>query len=143
MRVVQHIKKIGLSKMKCQSILFGTFFIPLLKNMKKYILILSLVFIAFVVNAQKIYSVKYSSQADIKVFVVKYESQCDIKVYKVDYESQASGNEGKWFFVKYESQAKKKIFFVDYESQADLKVYFVDYSSQAGWKNNSKKQLLY
>jgi hypothetical protein len=36
-----------------------------------------------------------------------------------------------------------KIFFVKYESQADLKVYFVDYESRAGWKNNSKKHLLY
>ena len=31
---------------------------------------------------QKIYSVDYSSQADIKVYVVDYESQCDLKVYK-------------------------------------------------------------
>ena len=43
---------------------------------------------------QKIYSVDYSSQADIKVYVVDYESQCDLKVYKVDYSSQADGNEG-------------------------------------------------
>jgi hypothetical protein len=64
-------------------------------------------------------------------------------VYKVDYESQAGNNDGKWFFVNYESQAKKKLFFVDYESQADLKIFFVDYQSQAGWKNSSKKQLLY
>jgi hypothetical protein len=40
-------------------------------------------------------------------------------------------------------QADKKVYFVDYESQADLKVYFVKYESQAGWKNNSKKQLMY
>ncbi|MFN5370202.1 MAG: DUF6150 family protein [Bacteroidia bacterium] len=64
-------------------------------------------------------------------------------VYNVNYESQAGDNNGKWFFTTYESQAKKKIYFVDYESQAQLKVYFVDYESRAGWKNASKKHLLY
>ena len=33
--------------------------------------------------AQKIYMVKYESQADIKIHVVKNESQCDLKVGKV------------------------------------------------------------
>ncbi|HEB61601.1 MAG TPA: hypothetical protein ENI82_00470, partial [Bacteroidetes bacterium] len=70
-------------------------------------------------------------------------SQADLLVYKVQYESQAGKNDGKWFFVKYESQADKKIYFVDYASQADLVIHFVDYESQAGWKDNSKKQLLY
>ena len=39
--------------------------------------------------------------------------------------------------------ADKKIFFVDYESRADLKIFFVDYESRAGWRENSKKHLLY
>ncbi len=64
-------------------------------------------------------------------------------VHKVDYESRAKGNDGRWFFVDYESRADKKIFFVEYESRADLKVFFVDYESRAGWKNTSKKHLLY
>jgi hypothetical protein len=55
----------------------------------------------------------------------------------------ADKNEGKWFFVDYESLADKKIFFVDYESRADLKIFFVDYESRAGWRENSKKHLLY
>ena len=46
-------------------------------------------------------------------------------------------------FVDYESLADKKIFFVDYESRADLKIFFVDYESRAGWRENSKKHLLY
>jgi hypothetical protein len=49
-------------------------------------------------SAQKVFSVKYESQADVKVFVVKYESQADLKVFKVKYESQAGDNNGKWFF---------------------------------------------
>ena len=61
----------------------------------------------------------------------------------MNYESQAKGNEGLWYFVKYQSQSDKKIYFVDYESQSDLKIYFVKYKSQAGWKNKSKKFLLY
>ena len=32
-------------------------------------------------HAQKVFSVKYQSQADVKVFVVKYESQADLKFY--------------------------------------------------------------
>ena len=40
-------------------------------------------------NAQKIFSVDYSSQADVKVFVVDYESQADVKIFFVEYESQA------------------------------------------------------
>jgi hypothetical protein len=32
---------------------------------------------------------------------------------------------------------------VDYPSQSDLKIFFVKYKSQSGWKNNSKKHLLY
>ncbi len=94
-------------------------------------------------QAQSIFTEDYASQADVKVFVVDYESQADLKVYKVDYESQARGNEGRWFFVQYQSQADKTIFFVDYQSQADLKIFFVDYESQAGWRNSSKKHLMY
>jgi hypothetical protein len=111
--------------------------------MKKIVLISLLSLAATSIKAQKVFSVKYESQADVKVFVVKYESQADLKVYKVKYESQAGNNDGKWFFTDYESQAKKKIFFVDYESQADIKIFFVDYESQVGWKNSAKKQLLY
>ena len=57
--------------------------------MKKFGLLIFL--FAFVGNlqAQKIFAVDYTSQAQVKVFVVKYESQADLKVYKVKYESQA------------------------------------------------------
>lgn len=114
--------------------------------MKKLLSILTVTVIAFLfsttnVNAQKVYKVKYESQADIKVYVVKYESQCDLKVYHVKYESQAR-KDGLWYSVDYESQADKKVYYVDYESQADLKIYYVDYESQAGWKNSSKAHLL-
>jgi hypothetical protein len=112
-------------------------------SMKRFILTLLITAGSFAINAQKVYTVKYESQADVKVYVVKYESQADLKVYKVKYDSQAGSNDGKWYFVDYESQAKKKIYFVDYESQADVKIYFVEYESQAGWKNTSKKHLFY
>jgi hypothetical protein len=61
----------------------------------------------------------------------------------VKYENQAGFNDGKWYFTQYANQAKKKIYFVKYENQADLKVYFVPYENQAGWRNASKKALLY
>jgi hypothetical protein len=92
---------------------------------------------------QKVYSVDYANQADVKVFVVKYENQADLKVYIVKYESKAVENNGKWYFTKYANQAKKKIYFVEYENQADLKIYFIAYESQAGWRNQSLKHLMY
>ena len=110
-------------------------------TMKK--LILLLLFIPLVSFGQKIYGVDYSSQSDVKVYVVDYESRSDLKVYKVDYVSQAIGNDGLWHFVNNKSQADKKIFFVNYASQSDLKVFFVKYKSQAGWRNSSKKHLIY
>ena len=40
-------------------------------------------------TAQKVFSVNYPNQADVKVFVVKYENQADLKIYFVEYENQA------------------------------------------------------
>ena len=98
--------------------------------MVKNIFIVFFLFIIPRIEAQKFFSVQYNSRADLKVFVVKYESRADLLVYKVKYESRVGENQGKWFFV-------------DYESRADLKIFFVDYESRAGWKNKSKKHLLY
>ena len=95
------------------------------------------------IKAQVIYSAKYKSDAQVKVFVVNSSSDADLVVYKTTYKSDADGNSGVWFFTDYSSDAKKKIFFVDYSSDADLKVYFTTYKSDAGWKNSSKKQLMY
>ena len=52
------------------------------------------IFITTSVLAQKVFSVEYASQADIKVFVVEYESQADLSVFKVDYYSQSEKNNG-------------------------------------------------
>lgn len=35
------------------------------------------------------------------------------------------------------------MFFVNYKSEADIVIYFTDYKSEAGWRNNSKKHLMY
>ncbi|HEY5124164.1 MAG TPA: hypothetical protein VIK14_10560 [Ignavibacteria bacterium] len=55
--------------------------------MKKLLILLVIVFTGFLftgkINAQKIFSVQYESQADVKVFAVDYESR-------------------KWFFLKFE-----------------------------------------
>ena len=96
-----------------------------------------------IICAQKIFSVNYQSESDLKVFVVDYESQADLKVYKLQYKSQAKGNDGLWYFAKYKSEADKKIYFVDYESHSDLKIFFVKYKSQAGWRNKGKVHLMY
>lgn len=57
--------------------------------MGKFIFIFLLLFSTLSLEAQKIYKVKYESQADIKVYIVDYESQADLNVYYVKYESQA------------------------------------------------------
>ena len=66
--------------------------------MKKFLFILILVFSVLSSKSQKVYSVDYSSQADVKVFVVDYMYQADLKVFKVAHEYQTKGNIGLWFF---------------------------------------------
>ena len=93
--------------------------------------------------SQKVHSVAYVNQAEVKIHVVGYENQADLKVFKVAYGNQAKGNDGLWYFVDYANQADKKVYFVDYANQSDLKIYFVKYRNQAGWRNKTKKHLLY
>ena len=73
-------------------------------NFKKLFLSLISVILFLSLQAQKVFSCEYASQADVKVFVVDYESQADLLVHKKDYSSQASGNKGQWFFVEYSSK---------------------------------------
>ncbi len=94
-------------------------------------------------NAQKVFSVNYKGDADIKVYVVDYKGDADLVVYKCKYKGDASGNKGLWHFVDYKGDADKKIYFVDYKGDADLKIYFADYKGDAGWRNDSKKHLIY
>ena len=61
--------------------------------MKNIVGSLILVFSSITVcKAQKVFSVNYENQADVKVFVVDYENQADLLVYKVNYENQAGKN---------------------------------------------------
>jgi hypothetical protein len=122
--------------------LFANDFVYIYK-MKKLLFLTVCLLISGITKAQKVFSVEYASQADIKVFVADYESQADLSVFKVDYSSQAGKNDGKWFFVEYASQADKKIFFTAYASQADILIYFVEYSSQAKWRKKEKLHLFY
>ena len=57
--------------------------------MKNYLYLFLIFFSSLNLHAQKVYSVDYSSQADVKVFVADYESRADLIVYKVDYASRA------------------------------------------------------
>lgn len=58
-------------------------------------------FLLFLVSAfsysQKVFSVNYTNQADVKVFVVAYENEADLKVFKVKYPNEAGKNDGTWF----------------------------------------------
>ena len=53
-----------------------------------FAVILSLTF-GLSATAQKVFSVNYPNQADVKVFVVKYENQADLKIFFVSYQNQA------------------------------------------------------
>ena len=94
-------------------------------------------------QAQTVFNVNYKSDAKVKVYVANYKSDADLVVYKCKYKSDATGNDGLWFFTDYKSDAKFPIFFCDYKSDADLVIFFSEYKSDAGWKNSSKKHLLY
>ena len=68
-------------------------------NLYKFsFLIATMLLISICSFAQKVFSVEYASQADVKVFVVDYASQADLLVHKKEYASQVSGNQGDWFF---------------------------------------------
>lgn len=59
------------------------------KKAMRILMSITLMLIASITYAQKVYSVNYENQADVKVYVVKYENQADLKVYKIKYSSQA------------------------------------------------------
>lgn len=84
--------------------------------MNKYIItiIVALMALGVGAKAQTVYSCQYKSEADVKVHVTKYKSEADLVVYKCKY-----------------------------KSEADIVIYFTDYKSEAGWRNNSKKHLMY
>lgn len=84
--------------------------------MNKYIITIIVALMAFSIGAkaQTVYSCQYKSEADVKVHVTKYKSEADLVVYKCKY-----------------------------KSEADIVIYFTDYKSEAGWRNNSKKHLMY
>lgn len=94
-------------------------------------------------QAQKVYSTDYKSEADVKVYVSRYKSEADLYVYKTTYKSEVRNNDGFWYFTDYKSEADKKIYFTSYKSEADIVVYFTDYKSEAGWRKSSKKHIMY
>lgn len=81
-------------------------------------------------NAQKVYTENVSSRADLLVYIENVSSR-------------ATGNEGIWYFENVSSRADKSIYFENVASRADLKICFTDVKSRAGWKNASKKSLMY
>ncbi len=66
--------------------------------MRNMLFILVAILCAMNMQAQKVFSVRYASQADIKVFVEKYESMAGLVVYKVDYENRVGVNNGQFCF---------------------------------------------
>lgn len=111
---------------------------------RKILLALAItIFSNLAIKAQKIYSVQYDYQADVKVYVCDYDYQADLLVFKVKYDYQTKENSGLWYFTNYDYQADKKIYFTKYDYQAELKIHFVDNDYQAGWQNPEKKHLMY
>jgi len=116
-----------------------------LKNnkMKNLLILAIMLFTIKEANAQKVYTESVASRADIKVYVETVESRADLLVYKESVASRATGNEGVWYFESVASRADKSIYFESVASRADLKICFTDVKSRAGWKNASKKSLMY
>ena len=146
--LIKIFKIVGFCKLLlCNSIIVGVFYSCFFKKCYIYSMFRCLTSLFLIIPlytlSQKMYSVGYANQSDLKAFVVEYENQCDLKVFKVDYPNQANGNKGHWYFVDYANQADKKIYFVEYSNQSDLKIYFVDYPNQSGWRDKSKQHLLY
>ena len=97
-------------------------------NKMKNLLILAIMpFTIGVVKAQKVYTENVASRADVKVYVETVESRADLLVFKESVDSRAD----------------KSIYFENVASRADLKICFTDVRSRAGWKNSSKKSLMY
>jgi len=114
------------------------------KPMKTVVAFFAIFFaFALMAKSQVVYSCSYKSDAQVKVYVADYKSDADMVVYKCSYKRDATGNDGLWFFAEYKSDADKTIYFCDYKSDADLVIFFADYKSDAGWRNSSKKHLMY
>ena len=113
------------------------------KNISAILFVAGIFFNILNAQAQKVYAVDAAYKSDVKVYVVSSAYQADLLVYKVSSNYQAGDNDGRWFFTDSDYQADKNIFFVASDYQADLKICFVSSDYQAGWKNVSKKHLLY
>lgn len=92
---------------------------------------------------QTVYSVDSKYDADVKVFVASSKYDADLIVYKCSSKYDATDNKGLWYFVSSKYDAKKKIFFCDSKYDANLIIYFTDSKYDAGWRNNSKKSVMY
>jgi hypothetical protein len=57
--------------------------------LKKIFVLTTMLFAFWAAKAQKVFSVEYANQANVKVFVVDYENQADLKIFFVKYENQA------------------------------------------------------
>ncbi|MDE6330611.1 MAG: hypothetical protein K2L83_07890 [Muribaculaceae bacterium] len=114
-----------------------------MKRMRRLTIAAALAAAMLPAMAQKVYSTSDRYNADVKVYVVDREYQADLIVYKCKHNYEVDGNKGLWCFQDARYNADKTIYFTDHEYQADLKVYFTDRKYKAGWKNASKKYLMY
>ena len=94
-------------------------------------------------EAQKVYITEYNSHADVKVFITKNYEEADLVIFKVRDEDAIGENEGLWFFCEEKKCADKIIYYVKFPKRAEMTVFFTYERSLAGWKNESKKFLMY
>ncbi len=108
----------------------------------KIIIFVALSFILNLTHAQTVCILDSPQYANVTVSIVNDASYADLLVYEVSSASFASGNNGFWYIIN-NCQYAKKICFIDNASSADLKIFIVSSSSNAGWRNSSKKYLMY
>ena len=111
------------------------------KTLVALLVIFSSIIISQSSQAQRVFPVKYPSDADIKLFEVQNDDSADLVVFVTQDTTGTSGNTGIWIESQIPDNAKK-IFFVSNSNDADIKIYVTDNMSNAGWLNTTKISLM-
>lgn len=91
--------------------------------------------------SQRVFEVKYPTQADFTYHVVKHPQQADVLIYKTKFQAEAKNLS--WWFANLETLSDFSIYKTKHPNQADLKIYFVKYRHQVKWNNPSKTHFLH
>lgn len=111
--------------------------------MKRFGIIICILFSCIVTYAQKVYETSSSIEADVTICEVQSPIQADVIVYKADNPVYPGieKNKGIWWFAPNTIMANINICKVP-EVSAQLKVYYTNSPVEARWVNPQKKYLM-